>query len=250
MCTKIVALSLANDKCTTSADCVDGIPCVGGLCQGLSIGKACVNTGSCVYGAYCAHGVCAPNVPNGGNCSSNTGSSCAFASTCGYQKLCVPIYSVPLGGNCDSTMSSECLSGLYCDITSKCSPIPAPLTCQTNADCTPSQQGSCQCSLDGVKRCSVGGPATGFPLACSRYIQPLVGCMSQFQCQGPTLTPNGCAALHCSNQYNCYLNCAESQIFKIGVPPSCNGYTIPCSPATFISSTVWLAMIAVLLHFL
>jgi len=242
-------LGSANDGCITNLDCFDGIPCVGGICQGTKIGGACQTSGSCVFGAFCFNQNCTAQIPNGGNCSGIPG-GCMVGSTCGLKAVCVPQLTVPVGGVCANSL--ECQAGLYCSPANfKCVTPPANLPCQQTADCGNTQQGICNCNLDGTKSCSVGPLSFSFPATCVQYFDMLVSCSNQYQCKN-SLAPTSCMARNCPKTVNCYGSCALKVLSSIGVPNNCySTVNLPCNnPASIITFGGWVLLAGFLVSIL
>jgi len=235
-CGKAAQLVLsAGDGCTTSADCADATPCVGGVCQGTAIGGACNLAASCVFGAYCINKMCTAFIPTGGSCF--PGGCNSITDVCGFGGICVTQYSVVSGGNCSVTI--ECAAGFTCNLSTKKCTLPSPLTtCNVESDCVTANLGDCMCNADGTKSCSNSGPnSVSIPTQCVQYNSQIVTCANQFKCKGTTL-PGSCFAKNCLNQANCFSGCVFSAFLGpgTGVPANCFQNNFPCNTGTAVTS--------------
>jgi len=238
----------ANDGCTSSNNCVDGIPCTGGVCIGSLTGAVCTSDFSCAYNYYCNpnSGTCAPAQPLGTPCTASD--QCLDDSICGYASLtlgkCVPIFSVPAGNPCFST--DECQYGLYCD--GACTPVPTSYQpCKNNTDCSKIIGSVCACNLDGTRTCDIG-PLNANVGACNTQYETLENCVKQFGCKD-VIGANTCGANHCENQLSCYLKCINSNYPTTPLmtcnPPLTN--LVCVAPANIISFIGLLSFILIMI---
>jgi len=241
----------AGDSCVTTADCIDVVPCVGGICQGTAIGGNCNFDESCVFGAYCNNGMCTAYVPTGGNCATNPDSCNSVTDVCGAGGKCVTQLSVASGGNCASI--GECAAGLTCNpVTLKCA-LPPPVTkCNVETDCLLANLGDCMCNPDGTKSCSGSGPNTvSLPTQCVKYNSNLAACATQFKCRGG-VTEGTCFANNCAKQISCIAGCSISALLGpgTGTPANCFQNNFPCAGTGTVSFGVAWLLLSLILYFL
>lgn len=132
----------AQDPCSTSAQCGNGMLCFQGVCQlpGLN-GQACLSNADCILGSCanfqclvvagtctsnaqcgierCSLGICVPKKGLGETCTDNTDCNSSY---CSNQNVCVS-FAQSLGQPCTVDL---CQVGLDCDSTGVCQTGPLP----------------------------------------------------------------------------------------------------------------------------
>jgi len=203
-CAKTPHVMSAGDSCATSNDCVDSIPCIGGLCVGTAVGGTCTSSYSCAFGLWCNNGMCAAQTALGGTCNASNSLQCYGTGVCGFNSVCVAANSVPVGGNC--IVNQECTYNSFCATSKTCVAIPAtPMACLNSTDCANSVYGgACGCDpYNANPVCFFSLPSINLA-PCATLINTGNTCVLNGQCK-PVLggLTGTCTYNKCSNQVNC-----------------------------------------------
>jgi len=230
-----------NDGCMVNTNCFSN-SCVGGTCQ--AVAKSCNSNSACSYGTYCDINTlyCLSRATDGSACGGINEIQCQQTSICNFYSTCIPLKSANSGSYCLST--NECQFGFYCAVglsqNATCMPIPTNVVnCNTVNDCTNAGiGGQCTCNNDGTKTCKTDG----VPTSCSNQYNAFSSCLSTHQCQNTGFS-GSCGARYCSNQNNCYYNCA--QLPSLGTCVE-SGLLACTNPASTIFVSAWIIAILLL----
>ena len=172
-----------NSRCTTNADCADGIACVNGSCGPRVDGQPCTMNSQC-QNAHCVTdtaggaGICC-NTDCVGACR-----SCGLANSRGRCTLVTAGAADPRA-TCTDMTAATCGTDGRCDGAGACRRYPAGTVCAGEACANDVYTGPSSCNASG--QCIKPNAAACFPYHCNAN-RCFTACTTSAQC----ITPNIC----------------------------------------------------------
>lgn len=215
-------------SCSSDADCVAGVPCIGGSCGKKTMGQSCADPGECATG-FCVDGIC---------CQSACTGPCRRCDASALPGRCVPL---PPGspdprGLCTDLGPVSCGANGKCNGSGGCQVYKAGTACGAPETCSGSTH-KLPDTCDGMGSCKPGGTLSCAPFACNGSTC-FTSCDGNEDCVAPNLCimgscgkkPNGAA---CSAPGECGSGlCEQGVCCGSACFGPCKSCALPSSPGT------------------